>query len=73
MSYNDQRDLVAMPAAIQQLEVEQAELAAAIGDPELFRRDPAGANAAVQRLQSVQQELESAFARWEALESAGNP
>jgi ABC transport system ATP-binding/permease protein len=73
LSYKDQRELAAMPAAIQQLEVEQAELAAAIGDPELFRRDPAGANAAVQRLQSVQQELESAFARWEALESAGNP
>jgi ATP-binding cassette subfamily F protein uup len=73
LSYKDQRELAAMPAAIQQLEVEQAELAAAIGDPELFRRDPAAANAAVQRLQSVQQELESAFARWEALESAGNP
>jgi ATP-binding cassette subfamily F protein uup len=73
LSYKDQRELDAMPAAIQRLEVEQAELAAAIGDPELFRRDPAAANAAVQRLQSVQQEMESAFARWEALESAGNP
>jgi len=73
LSYKDQRELDAMPAAIQRLEVEQAELAAAIGDPELFRRDPAAANTAVQRLQSVQQEMESAFARWEALESAGNP
>jgi ATP-binding cassette subfamily F protein uup len=74
LSYKDQRELDAMPAAIQRLEVEQAELAAAIGDPELFRRDPAAANAAVQRLQSVQQELETAFARWEALESAAaNP
>jgi ATP-binding cassette subfamily F protein uup len=70
LSYKDQRELDAMPAAIQRLEAEQAELAAAIGDPELFRRDPAAANAAVQRLQSVQQELEAAFARWEALESA---
>jgi ABC transport system ATP-binding/permease protein len=73
LSYKDQRELDAMPAAIQRLEVEQAELAAAIGDPELFRRDPAAANAAVQRLQSVQQELEAAFARWEVLETAGNP
>src|SRR6267142_1520553 len=70
LSYKDQRELDAMPAAIQRLEVEQAELAAAIGDPELFRRDPAAANTAVQRLQSVQQEMEAAFARWEALESA---
>jgi ABC transport system ATP-binding/permease protein len=74
LSYKDQRELDAMPAAIQRLEVEQAKLAAAIGDPELFRRDPAAANAAVQRLQSVQQELEAAFERWEALEnSAANP
>jgi ATP-binding cassette subfamily F protein uup len=74
LSYKDQRELDAMPAAIQRLEVEQAELAAAIGDPELFRRDPAAAAAAVQRLQSVQQELEAAFARWEVLESAAaNP
>jgi ATP-binding cassette subfamily F protein uup len=72
LSYKDQRELDAMPAAIQLLEAEQAELTAAIGDPELFRRDPAAANTAVQRLQSVQQELESAFARWEVLESAGN-
>jgi ABC transport system ATP-binding/permease protein len=66
LSYKDQRELDAMPAAIQR--------PAAIGDPELFRRDPAAANAAVQRLQSVQQEMEAAFARWEALESAAaNP
>src|SRR6266403_146340 len=51
---------------------DQGELDAAIGDPELFRRDPAAADAAIQRLQSVQQELEAAFARWEVLESAGN-
>jgi ATP-binding cassette subfamily F protein uup len=73
LSYKDQRELDAMPAAIQLLEAEQAELTAAIGDPELFRREPAAANAAVQRLQSVQQQLDAAFARWEALESAGNP
>jgi ATP-binding cassette subfamily F protein uup len=73
LSYKDQRELDAMPAAIQRLEVEQAELAAAIGDPELFRRDPAAADAAIQRLQSVQQELEAAFARWEVLESAASP
>jgi len=59
-----------MPGVIQRLETEQANLAAAIGDPELFRRSPADAAAAVSRLQSVERELEAAFARWEALESA---
>ncbi len=70
LSYKDQRELDGIPATIQRLEAEQADLSAAIGDPDLFRRSPAAATAAVQRLQSVQKELESVFSRWEALESA---
>jgi ATP-binding cassette subfamily F protein uup len=70
LSYKEQRELEAMPAAISRLEAEQAELQATLGDPEVFRRTPADAAAAVQRLQMVTQELEAAFARWETLESA---
>jgi ATP-binding cassette subfamily F protein uup len=69
LSYKDQRELDALPATIQKLEAEQATLTAAIADPELFRRNLAQANAAVTRLQSVEKELEAAFARWEALEA----
>ena len=71
LSYKDQRELDALPDLIQRLESEQAELTAAIGDPELYRRDPDGAAAAVARLNAVGGELEAAFARWETLESAG--
>jgi ATP-binding cassette subfamily F protein uup len=70
LSYKEQRELDSMPGAIQRLEAEQVQLTAAISDPELFRRSPAQAAAAVSRLQSVGKELESAFSRWEALESA---
>ena len=70
LSYKDQRELAGMPEAIQRLEAEQAELAAAIADPELFRRSPAAAAAAVQQLQSVEQRLAAAFSRWEALEAS---
>jgi len=69
LSYKDQRELEALPAIIQKLEAEQATLAAAIADPELFRRNLAEANAAVTRLQAVEKELEATFARWEALEA----
>jgi ATP-binding cassette subfamily F protein uup len=69
LSYKDQRELDALPATIQKLEAEQATLAAAIADPELFRRNLVQANAAVTRLQAVEKELEAAFARWEALEA----
>jgi ABC transport system ATP-binding/permease protein len=71
LSYKDQRELDAIPTTIQRLEAEQAQLTAAIGDPDLFRRSPADATAAVKRLESVDKELESAFLRWEALESTG--
>jgi ATP-binding cassette subfamily F protein uup len=69
LSYKDQRELDALPDLIQRLEAEQAELTSAVGDPELYRRDPDGAAAAAARLNAVGQELEAAFARWETLES----
>jgi ATP-binding cassette subfamily F protein uup len=70
LSYKDQRELDALPGLIQRLELEQAELTAAIGDPEYYRRSPQEAGVAVQRLKSVGQELEAAFSRWETLEAA---
>jgi ATP-binding cassette subfamily F protein uup len=73
LPYKDQRELDGMPELIQRLERTQAELAATIGDPELHRRSPEDAASAAQRLLSVQQQLEAAFARWEALEAAGKP
>jgi ATP-binding cassette subfamily F protein uup len=69
LSYKDQRELDGMPELIQRLEGEQGELIAKIADPALFRRSPADATAAAQRLQAVEKELEVAFARWEALEA----
>jgi ATP-binding cassette subfamily F protein uup len=70
LSYKEQRELDAMPSAISRLEAEQTALQASVGDPELFRRSPGEAAAAVQRLQTVTQELDTAFARWEMLEAA---
>ncbi len=68
-SFKEQRELDAIPATIQRLEAEQAALQAAVSDPELFRRSPAEASAALQRLQGIAQELETTYARWDALES----
>jgi ABC transport system ATP-binding/permease protein len=73
LPYKDQRELDGMPALIQRLETEQAELTATINDPELFRRSPHDAAAAVQRLQAVAKELETAFSRWEVLEAPTLP
>ncbi len=69
LSYNEQRELAALPEKIQRLEAEQRELQAAIADPALFQGHDSKGAAALQRLQSVAAELETAYARWEALET----
>jgi ATP-binding cassette subfamily F protein uup len=68
LSYKEQRELAAMPEKIQHLEAEQLELQAAIADPALFQGNDGRGAAALQRLQSLATELESAYARWDALE-----
>jgi len=69
-SYHEQRELEALPAAIERLESEQQALQAALGDPTWFQRDPAEARAALERSKRLVEELAAAYARWEALESA---
>jgi ATP-binding cassette subfamily F protein uup len=70
LSYKDQRELELLPDRIQALEQEQGALHLALGDPELFRENPAQAAATVKRLEAIAKELEAAYARWDALESA---
>jgi ABC transport system ATP-binding/permease protein len=69
-SYKEQRELDALPGAIQALEAEQARLETALTDPEFFRRSPAEARASTERLTRLAEELQAAYARWEALESS---
>jgi len=70
LSYKDQRELEGMPEKIQRLEAEQLQLQAAIADPSLFQGNSARGTEALQRLQALATELESAYSRWDALESA---
>ncbi len=69
LSYGERRELKLLPEKIQLLEAEQSALQTAVSDPELFRRDKDQGAASLQRLQALAAELESAYARWDALES----
>ncbi len=71
LSYKDQRELDALPGAIERLEAEQASLQAALGDPALFQNEPNRAREAAERWRRVAEELQAAYARWELLESGG--
>jgi ATP-binding cassette subfamily F protein uup len=69
LSYKEQRELEALPEKIQLLEAEQLELQTAIADPTLFHAPVGRGAAALQRLESLAAEIETAYSRWHALES----
>ncbi len=68
--FKEHQELVAMPAKIAQLELEQTELQTLINDPDFFRKNPADAAATLKRLESLVAQLESVYARWDILESS---
>ena len=70
LSFNEQRELEALPGRIEALENELAQLQARLGDTALYREQPAEVAALNARLAAAEAELEQAFARWEELEAA---
>jgi len=63
------RELEALPKRIEALEAEQAELTAKLADPGFYQREPGAAPAVKQRLEAIEQEVSTAFSRWEELET----
>jgi ATP-binding cassette subfamily F protein uup len=72
LTNKEQRELEELPARIEKLETEQAQLTVKLGDVAIYRKDPAGAAAAKGRLDEIEAEHATAFARWEELEAAKN-
>ncbi len=72
LSYNEQRELARLPAKIQDLEAEQVQLTALISDPKIFQHKQDQGSQALQRLQVLAEELDSAYARWEVLDKASS-
>ena len=69
LSYKESRELEALPAQIETLESEQAEITARLSDPALYQADPQAATTLHARAEAIEAELLDALARWEALES----
>jgi ATP-binding cassette subfamily F protein uup len=70
LSYNEQRELAQLPEKILHLEAEQAQLTTLISDPKVFQRKQDQGSQALQRLQVLAKELDSAYARWDTLDKA---
>jgi ATP-binding cassette subfamily F protein uup len=73
LSYKETQELQALPARIEALEREQAELTHRLADPDLYRSDPKQAKTANLRHAEIDELLLQLLARWEELESRQGP
>ena len=69
LSFKEQRELEALPASIELLEAEQSELYRSMADPSFYRQDAPEVVGAKARLTEIEELLEEAYSRWEALET----
>ncbi|MGC4003998.1 MAG: ATP-binding cassette domain-containing protein [Pirellulales bacterium] len=69
LSYKEQKELDALPQTIHDLEAEIAARHAAAGDPAFYKQPPDRIAAAATELKTLEDKLETAFARWETLEA----
>jgi ATP-binding cassette subfamily F protein uup len=69
LSYKEARELEGLPARIEALEAEQADLASRLADPALYQADAQAAAGLHARAEAIEGELLDVLARWEALEA----
>jgi ATP-binding cassette subfamily F protein uup len=69
LSYKEQRELETLPAKIESLEAEQTRLQSAVGAPAFYQQAAGEITKTLARLEAITKELETCYARWEALES----
>jgi ATP-binding cassette subfamily F protein uup len=69
LSFKEKTELESLPARIEALEAEQAELHRRMADPEFYKEAGNAVAETTQRLEKIEAELEAAYGRWEALEA----
>jgi len=69
LGYKEERELAGLPARIDALEREQAQITAALANAALYREQPEQVKQLNRRYAALEQELASALARWEELEA----
>jgi ABC transport system ATP-binding/permease protein len=68
LGFNETRELESLPARIEALEQEQADLQAEAAAPEFYKETPDHIRAVLARIDAIAPELEAALARWVELE-----
>ena len=73
LSYKDQRELGSLPAKIEKLETQQAQLEKQMSEPGFYQSDQEKIRQVTAELAQVQSQMESAFSRWAELEDTKSP
>ncbi|WP_323072736.1 ribosomal protection-like ABC-F family protein [Mycetohabitans endofungorum] len=73
LTFNEQRELDALPERIAQLEAEQQSISARLEDGSIFVTDPAEGTRLTERYATIDDELLAALERWEGLEAKRKP
>ncbi|RDV25963.1 ABC transporter ATP-binding protein [Alteromonas aestuariivivens] len=69
LSYKDQRELEALPAQIENLEISLGEVQEQVNHPDFFRQDSDATAATLAQLNEIESQLSQKYARWDELES----
>ncbi len=69
LSYKVQRELEQLPAKVEALEAEMAELSEHMNDPAFYQQSAEAIARTSEKIAQLQQQLDTAYQRWEELES----
>jgi ATP-binding cassette subfamily F protein uup len=69
LTYKEQRELAQLPERIEALESEQTDLHDRMGQSDFYKQPSENITATMERLESIQVELEVCYGRWQELES----
>ncbi len=69
LSFKESKELEELPAALEALEAEQAEINNQLAKPEIYTKEPEKVKVLQASLINVEKQIETVLARWESLES----
>ena len=69
LTYREKEALASLPDQIETLETEQARLFETLADPQFYQQEGQAVATARQRLAALEDELQTAYRRWEELEA----
>lgn len=72
LSYKEQRELDELPHKIEQLENKQAGFESIIAAPDFYQQEQKAVQEKLSELEQINNQLEIAYARWDALEALSN-